>query len=520
MDDKQNFSAAANEVDTTSQKSDDEKQNLVGNDMTGLEGDDLILAQKMSLVNDALDEIGFTPYHLKMFFLNGMGYAVDSQIGYVQSSCLTFVNYQFNQEYASSTEAQYAGLLVGALFWGFSADLIGRKIAFNLSLFLAAIFCIMTGTMGNFGTYCFFVGLTSWAYGGNLVLDTTVFLEYLPHKDQWLMSFFALWWGIGQTVSVLIAWAFLANYSCESADNCPSEINRGWRYTWMVNGALVLVLAVARITIVRLKETPKFLVSNNRDEEAMEVLHGLAEQYNRPCSLTLEQLTQIGEISSNEDFRKNKSVKGIFKLVTKHIKVLFAHKKIALSTSLIFASWTLLGIAYPLYSNFLPQYLASRGANISASTTSGVYRDNVISNVCSIAGPIIAGAIIYYFPRVGRRGTMAIGGVTTMAFLFGYTAVKNRDSNVALSSLAYTTLYIYYGVLYAYSPEVLPTAARATGNALCFGFTRAMGCIVPVIAFFSNTQSAVPIWICGALVGINGLMALVFPFEPSKQRVV
>lgn len=119
MDDKHNFTAAANEVSIDSQKSDGEKQVLVGNDMTGLEGNDLILAQKMSLVNDALDEIGFTPYHLKMFFLNGMGYAVDSQIAYVQSSCLTFVNYQFKQVYASSTEAQYAGLLVGALFWGF-----------------------------------------------------------------------------------------------------------------------------------------------------------------------------------------------------------------------------------------------------------------------------------------------------------------------------------------------------------------------------------------------------------------
>ena len=39
---------------------------------------DPVLAQKMALVNDAIDEIGMTPFHWKLFFLNGFGYAVES----------------------------------------------------------------------------------------------------------------------------------------------------------------------------------------------------------------------------------------------------------------------------------------------------------------------------------------------------------------------------------------------------------------------------------------------------------
>ena len=39
---------------------------------------DPVLAKKMALVNDAIDEIGMTTFQWKLFFLNGFGYAVDS----------------------------------------------------------------------------------------------------------------------------------------------------------------------------------------------------------------------------------------------------------------------------------------------------------------------------------------------------------------------------------------------------------------------------------------------------------
>ena len=86
----------------------------------------------------------------------------------------------------------------------------------------------------------------------------------------------------------------------------------------------------------------------------------------------------------------------------------------------------LVGISYPLYSSFLPVYLATRGANISAPDVHGVYRDNLISNCVSMGGPLIAGALLFCFPWLGRRGVLFIGGVASMAFLFGYTQIKQE----------------------------------------------------------------------------------------------
>jgi hypothetical protein len=47
-------------------------------DVLSLEHTDPVLNAKMHLVNNAIDEIGFTPYHVKLFCLNGFG-SVSSQ---------------------------------------------------------------------------------------------------------------------------------------------------------------------------------------------------------------------------------------------------------------------------------------------------------------------------------------------------------------------------------------------------------------------------------------------------------
>lgn len=158
-------------------------------DLLDLESDDDALAKKLRLINNALDEIGFTPYHLKLFFLNGMGYATDSQLLTLESSVRTFINYQFGQTFPISNEALVIGGIVGACFWGYGADIIGRRLAFNCSLFLSGVFAIVTGAMNSLATYCLFVALCSFAFGGNLVLDTCVFLECMYLK--WLQNLIA-----------------------------------------------------------------------------------------------------------------------------------------------------------------------------------------------------------------------------------------------------------------------------------------------------------------------------------------
>ncbi|KAK5173263.1 Major Facilitator superfamily [Saxophila tyrrhenica] len=310
-------------------------------------------------------------------------------------------------------------MLVGALFWGLSADIIGRKYAFNISLLLSSVFCIVAGAAPNWIVLGLFVCLAAFGSGGNLVLDTTVFLEYLPSRHQWLLTLLACWWGAGQFVAGLFAWAYLPNFSCgdpaTTGIKCTWHNNYGWRLVWFSSGALVFILSILRITVIKLRETPKYLVGEGRDAEVVDTLQYIAQRYNRPCSLTLEQMQACGTVGGALPGNRRGSVsahakkKFSFAEVGMHLRGLFATKKLALSTSLIWLSWTLIGLAYPLYNVFLPVYLASRGAELGGLSPSKQWTYYAAANLCSIPSPILAGYMCKSRWFWGRRGTMIIG---------------------------------------------------------------------------------------------------------------
>lgn len=493
-------------------------------DILQLEHTDPVLNAKMHLVNNAIDEIGFTRYQMKLFVLNGFGYAVDSLILLIQSIIAGQAALEFHPSYKRGmTIAVYVGMLVGALFWGLSADIIGRKFAFNVSLMICSIFAIVAGSSPNWIVLGLFVALSAFGGGGNLVLDTAVFLEYLPSKNQWLLTLMAAWWGIGQLIAGLFAWAFLPNYSCTdpsidpNAAPCTYSNNKGWRYVWFASGALVFVMSILRITVIRLKETPKFLIGEGRDEQCVETLQSIAAKYNRPCSLTLEQLVACGFTNTGRrGSMAHASQRFSFAEVFVHLKGLYATKRIGLSTTLIWFSWTLIGLAYPLYNVFLPSYLASRGADFGQTSAFITWRNYAIVNMCGIFGPVLAGYMCA--TPLGRKYTMVIGALVTMAFFFAYTQVRSQAQNLGFNCAISFCLNIYYGTLYAYTPEVLPSAHRGTGNGIAIGCNRIMGILSAVIATVANTNTPVPIYICAALYIVMAFVSAIFPFEPYGKR--
>ena len=249
----------------------------------------------------------------------------------------------------------------------------------------------------------------------------------------------------------------------------------GWRYVWFSLGSLVFVMSILRVTVIRLKETPKYLLGQGKDEEVVAVLQWLATKYERPCSLTVERLAACGIIGTS------KSKKGKFSLgeLMVHLRGLFLTKKMGLNTSLIWFSWFLIGLAYPLYNAFLPEYLKSRGAQTGDSSTYVTWRNYAIVNMCGIWGPILAG-FMCEIKFLGRRGTMVVGALVTstfcsiisenapqlhlltiwtVAFFFAYTQVRTGAENLGFNCAISFCLNIYYG---------------ATGNGISVAFNRLM----------------------------------------------
>lgn len=493
-------------------------------DMTMVEGGDKVLAKKINLINDAIDEIGFTWFHVQLFCIAGFGYSVDSQMEMIQSSVKKYVDLQLKGGgYPIGVEIFYAGLIVGSILFGFGADLIGRKLAFNSSLVLTSLFGFLTGGTSSYAMYCIFMFLSTVAAGGNIATDVAVFMEFLPSKYQFLNTSMAAWWGVGQTIASLVSWAFIPNNSC-SEPFCDSATNRGWRYCWYVNSGIVMGAALLRLFVLKLEETPKFLISVGKDEEALMAVQKLAKKYNRTCSLTLQDLKDCGEIEQtyfdyNNAHSFREGLQQLYATTKVNLRILFSNKLVIRSTSLILTSWLLIGISYSVFYNFLYIYIASHGGD-TGSTNYYVYRNATLDNFVGIFGPILGGFLIR-IPKVGRRGTMIFGALSTMAILFGYTTVRNPSQDAGFGSATYFFCNVYYACLYAYTPEVFPTKARTTGVAVALVVGRIAGAFAPVVYWYgAQTGTSVPIWVCGALIGCLSILAFFMPFEPSKLRTV
>ncbi|KAJ3528283.1 hypothetical protein NM208_g10271 [Fusarium decemcellulare] len=327
----------------------------------------------------------------------------------------------------------------------------------------------------------------------------------------------ATWWGFGQATSGFIAWGFFSrsDLSCDPSDptSCTWQNNKAWRLIMFTAGAIIFVMSILRVAVIELTETPKHLLTAGKDSQLVEELQALAAKYNRPCSLTLSQLELYGSVETE---KSKPSFANVTKELGSHLKGLFATRKMALSTSLIWFSWTLIGLAYPLFFVFLPSLISSRVPNQDSSLNT-TWRDYTITSICGSIGPLIA-AYLAEVRFLGRKHTMGIGALITAAFFFGYTAVKTPAQNLALSSSISICINIYYGTLYAYTAEVLPSAHRTTGNGISVALNRIMGLLSAVIAQVSDTTTVTPLYICAGLFLVLMIVSAILPFEPLGRR--
>ncbi|KAL1404847.1 hypothetical protein Q8F55_008458 [Vanrija albida] len=478
---------------------------------------DIVLTKKMALINKTIDEIGMTPLHWKLFALNGFGYAADSLL----VSCQYITQRSVIQEFGNPNPplqgvslASQIGLLAGAALWGFSADIIGRRLAFNSSLFVCAIFVLLTGAMPNYISFCAFIAIYSAGAGGNYILDATNFIEFLPVSHSFLVTLLAAWWGIGYIITGFFAWWYMSDYSCQpKAAECHRKDNMGWRYLHFTAGAICTVLALIRVFAIKMPHTPKYLISNNRDEEVFEDLQAQALKYNRPFTLTLEQLRGLGEIKNAQKSRWSLT------RIKHHFVDLFRTLKLAYSTVMIMLNWFFIGTVSPLYGVFLPYYLSSRNADLGGNNNYYTWRDYAINQVMGFIGPCLAAFLVEY-KWLGRRGTLAVSAAATTALQIGYTQITTPSQNLGISCAISIVSNIYYGVLYAYTPEILPAANRGTGYALCVIVNRIGGIIGVIVGSYANVTTVTPLWVCAGLYGALIFTSLALPFESRGKRTV
>jgi len=480
---------------------------------------DPVYEAKAKMLNKAMQDIGMGRYQWQLFIVIGFGWAMDNLWPIVTSLIFTPITNEFTPTRPPLLSlSQNIGLLFGAVFWGFGCDIFGRRWAFNLTIGITAVFGMIAASSPNFAAIGTFAALWSVGVGGNLPVDSAIFLEFLPGSHQYLLTILSIYWALAQVFATLVAWPLLGNLTCQQTDTtCTRGENMGWRYFMIVMGGVALLMFIGRFVFFTIFESPKFLMGKGRDTDAVRIVHEVARRNGKECSLTIEELESCNNFALPGTVQQTSTASAavkrkLQKLDSSHVKALFATKKLAFSTSTITLVWAFIGLGYPLYNAFLPYIQATRGADFGDGSTYITYRNSLIIAVLGVPGCIL-GAVLVETPHIGRKGTLALSTVLTGVFLLCSTTALTSNALLGWNCAYNFMSNIMYAVLYAYTPEIFPTKDRGTGNAITASANRVFGIMAPIVAMFADLETSAPVYVSGALFIAAGLLVLILPFE-------
>jgi len=144
----------------------------------------------------------------------------------------------------------------------------------------------------------------------------------------------------------IIAYMIVPRYSCNEnlkscnqnvpfhaepgEECCSKESNWGWRYLVFIVGALTISCFLFRFVIFKFQESPKFLLSKGRDQQAVEALQYIAKYNNQETSISLKDFSactpspeELDQINGNAATAKAVS-KNRIRMYLQHSKGLFS----------------------------------------------------------------------------------------------------------------------------------------------------------------------------------------------------
>ncbi|KAI5458320.1 sugar transporter-like protein [Mariannaea sp. PMI_226] len=517
------------------------KGNILQNALQGSAETELTyFERKAALINVELDKFGFGRYQQCIWMLCGFGYFLDlawaQGVGLMATAVFQEMNVPADKQGLIFTCAN-AGLAIGAFTFGIVTDIIGRKWAFNLTCLITSVFgMLLAASKYNYGAICGIYFLSCIGLGGNIPIDATIALEFMPPSRRYLVSLLSMWQPVGVVVASAIAYGTAAKFRCETtlpACNavgageacCTVSSNMGWRYMVITIGCMTLFIFFARYLVFRFHESPKFLVSKGREQDAIDVLHKIAKFNGAPApTLTLEDFLEIDRmmgIDRNQE-AANADARGV---VTNMIKELGFLRGLFLNKLQCF-TFVLLGLAYMgnywsfnLAGAFLPIVLLRNNVDAGASTVTDTYREYVYIYLPGIIGAIIA-LFSVQLPLIGRKWSLVISAALQGLSMAMYTQVKTTAGYVGLNALEYIMQTYFNAVLYASAPELFDTTYRASASGMLSCLGRIAGIVAPFAGqkFIAEGRSGI-LWLGAGGIWFSSLLMVFLPVEMRNRQM-
>ncbi|WP_328471199.1 MFS transporter [Actinoplanes sp. NBC_00393] len=380
-------------------------------------------------IQDAIDRVGFGPFQRRLFLVCGVTWAADAAEILLLSFALPGITREFgltSGQAGAVVTSTFAGMLVGAWFWGIMADRVGRRVGFQLTIAIFAVFGVASAFATDPVWLAVLRALTGFGLGGALPLDFALFTEYLPTKDRgrWLVLLES-WWAVGTVTAAGLALLIMPTL--------------GWRWLLGSSAAAALLVLWARS---RVPESARYLLSRGDADGARDLVNQVARANGAP---PVEQRLTLP------------SGRG------RTTPAALLRGALGRTTLLLWVVWLFIGFGYYGIFSWLPQIFAT-GYGFLRS-----YQYVFFLALAQLPGYLSAAWLV---ERAGRKPVLAGYLAAAAAATFTWAIADSTTLVFVAAGLMNFFTLGAWAALYAYTPERYPTQLRASGLGAASGFAR------------------------------------------------
>ena len=387
-----------------------------------------------------LDRVPLNSFHWKLLVTSGLGWMFDAMDVLLIGFLVAPITKEFTlapTQVGLVASAGFVGMFFGAAISGRLADRYGRRVIFQVTLVVFSIGAVLSALAPTFETLLAARIVAGLGLGGELPVVATLVSEFSPRAQRGRMIvLLESFWAYGTILAGLVALLILPQF--------------GWRGAFLVAALPALYVAYLRSA---LPESPRYLAERGRSADADAVVRRV-ERAGGAALLTLGAAVAPARSGRTS--------------VAELWKPAYARR-----TAMLWILW--FGIVFTYYGIFLyvPSLLAARGLSEVRSNEFFFF-----STLAQVPGYFSAAWLV---ERWGRKPTLVtyLLGTAASALLFG-TSETGTVAFIALALLSFFNLGAW-GVVYTISPELYPTAVRATGAGVAAAVGRLGGIIGPFL---------------------------------------
>lgn len=431
-------------------------------------------------VEQVLDTAGAGRFQRRLLGIFGLVWAADAMqvlaVGFTSASIAASFGISVPEALQIGT-LFFLGMLIGASLFGRLADRFGRRRVLLITVACDAVFGLLSVFAPNLWILFALRFLTGVAVGGTLPVDYAMMAEFLPAKNRgrWLVILEGFW-AVGTVAVALAAWV--------ASIYAPAD---AWRWIFAVTALPALIGIWLRLWV---PESPLYLLRQGKQQELTGVLNTILRT-NGKAELPPDATIEIPPAQKNL---------GIFAP---------ALRRRTLSILLV---WFLVSISYYGIFTWLPARLAQDGFGYVRG-----YGFLVIVALAQIPGYALAA---WGVEALGRKPTLIsfllLSAAGCVLFLLASDPYLIGASILLMSFALLGT----WGALYAFTPELFPTASRATGMGAAGAMARLGGLLAPSAMALVFAQSfALAIGLFAGLLFL-GAIAAWFVDAETRQTVL